>query len=100
VAREVAVGTAKERHKLTYEQKLDGNLSWALDEGSRHFEEKSEVHAALHDFAVRLDALCLGAMFLAGTAGDIVRISAMDTMVPWSFVGIEVFTAFISLLKP
>ena len=29
---------------LTYEQRLAEDLSWAMFEGSRHFEEKSAVH--------------------------------------------------------
>jgi hypothetical protein len=40
-----------------YRTRLDSSLEWALSEGSRHFEGKSAVHAALHNIARRLDEL-------------------------------------------
>jgi hypothetical protein len=40
-----------------YRTRLDSSLEWALSEGSRHFEGKSAVHAALHNIARRLDDL-------------------------------------------
>lgn len=39
------------------EQRLDRDGSWALGEGSRHFEEKSAVQDALHRIARRLEEL-------------------------------------------
>jgi hypothetical protein len=41
----------------TYEQLLNRDLDWALQEGSMHFEEKSAVHATLHRLAKRLEQL-------------------------------------------
>ena len=41
----------------TYEERLDRDLRWALDEGSRYFEEKSAVHEALRKITRRLDEL-------------------------------------------
>src|SRR2546428_108131 len=32
---------------ITYEQQLDGNIDWALREGSMHFERESAVHKTL-----------------------------------------------------
>lgn len=40
-----------------YEQQLDGDLSWALQEGSMYFERRSAVHLALEKIARRLDEL-------------------------------------------
>ncbi|MCI0380505.1 MAG: nucleotidyltransferase family protein [Gemmataceae bacterium] len=42
---------------LTYEQKLDRDISWALLEGSMHFEKESAVHKALRAITKRLDEL-------------------------------------------
>lgn len=41
----------------TYEQRLNSDLSWALDEGSRHFEECNAVHRALRRITARLTEL-------------------------------------------
>jgi hypothetical protein len=41
----------------TYEDLLDRDGTWALSEGSRYFEEKSAVQAALHRIARRLEEL-------------------------------------------
>ncbi len=42
---------------VTYEQRLDSDLDWALREGSMHFEDKSAVHTTLREIARRLDEL-------------------------------------------
>jgi hypothetical protein len=42
---------------LAYEQLLDRQLDWALQEGSMHFEEKSSVHLALRRITQRLGEL-------------------------------------------
>jgi hypothetical protein len=42
---------------ITYEQRLDRNLDWALREGSMHFEEKNAVHKTLHRIVGQLDRL-------------------------------------------
>ncbi len=41
----------------TYEQRLDRNLEWALQEGSMHFEQGNAVHKALRKITRRLDEL-------------------------------------------
>jgi hypothetical protein len=58
---------------LTYEEKLDRDLAWALLEGSMHFEEKSAVHATLRNLTRALNELDVDyavagsmAMFLHG----------------------------------
>src|SRR5438445_12834655 len=42
---------------ITYEERLDRDLDWALREGSMHFEEKNAVHKALHRITRKLDEL-------------------------------------------
>jgi hypothetical protein len=42
---------------LTYEQKLDQDLQWALLEGSMHFEERSAVHTTLRTLTQALNEL-------------------------------------------
>jgi hypothetical protein len=42
---------------LTYEQRLSRDPRWALSEGSRHFDEKSAVHAALRKICGHLNEL-------------------------------------------
>ncbi len=42
---------------LTYEQRLDADAGWALDEGFRHFEDRSEVQTSLRKIARRLREL-------------------------------------------
>jgi len=42
---------------LTYEQRLNQDPRWALSEGSRHFNEKSAVHAALGKICGHLNDL-------------------------------------------
>jgi len=54
---------------VTYEQLLDRNLRWALQEGSLHFEKESAVHKTLEKIARRLGELgiayaVMGAMAL------------------------------------
>jgi len=58
---------------LTYEQKLDQDLQWALLEGSMHFEERSAVHTTLRTLTQALNELGVDyavagsmAMFLHG----------------------------------
>lgn len=53
---------------LTYEQKLDHDTGWALSEGSRHFEEKSQVHEALREIAHRLHDLHVPYAVVGGMA--------------------------------
>jgi len=40
----------------TYEQRLDSDLRWALDEGSRHFDRQNSVHRTLRCVATALAA--------------------------------------------
>lgn len=40
-----------------YEELLDRDPRWALNEGSRHFDEKSMVFKALHEIAAQLEML-------------------------------------------
>ena len=42
---------------IAYEQLLDRELQWALQEGSMHFEEKSAVHVTLRRITERLAEL-------------------------------------------
>jgi hypothetical protein len=42
---------------LTYEEKLDRDLQWALLEGSMHFEERSAVHTTLRTLTQTLNEL-------------------------------------------
>jgi hypothetical protein len=42
---------------ITYEQRLDRDLDWALREGSMHFEQESAVHKTLRKITRRLDKL-------------------------------------------
>src|SRR5947209_390940 len=42
---------------IAYEQRLDQDVRWALQEGSMHFEERSAVHSALQKIVRRLDEL-------------------------------------------
>lgn len=51
-----------------YEQRLESNERWALSEGSRHFDEKSAVFAALQGIAKRLDELDVRYAIVGGMA--------------------------------
>jgi hypothetical protein len=42
---------------LTYEQRLDRDLNWALQEGSMHFDQNNAVHKTLRRITRRLDEL-------------------------------------------
>ena len=52
----------------TYEAQLDSDLEWALSEGSRHFDQKSSVHATLQELAQRLEALGIPYAIVGGMA--------------------------------
>jgi hypothetical protein len=53
---------------VTYEQRLDSNLDWALREGSMHFEEESAVHKALRKITRRLEELGIPYAVVGGMA--------------------------------
>lgn len=42
---------------LIYEENLNRDTSWALEEGSLHFEERSAVHKTLRKLTQALDDL-------------------------------------------
>lgn len=52
----------------TYEQRLSGDPSWALREGSMHFAEGNEVHKTLKKIARRLDDLEIDYVLTGGLA--------------------------------
>jgi hypothetical protein len=52
----------------TYEQLLDQNVSWALQEGSMHFEEKSAVHVTLRRITKKLKELGIPHAVVGGMA--------------------------------
>ncbi len=53
---------------ITYEEKLDRNSSWALMEGSMHFEKDSAVHKALIKITKRLSELGIPYAVVGGMA--------------------------------
>jgi hypothetical protein len=53
---------------VTYEERLDRNLDWALREGSMHFEEQSAVHKTLQRITRRLDELGIPYALVGGMA--------------------------------
>jgi hypothetical protein len=53
---------------VTYEQRLESDLDWALLEGSMHFEEKSAVHQTLRKITRRLDELGIPYAVVGGMA--------------------------------
>src|SRR5687768_16361358 len=53
---------------LTYEQKLDADLSWALDEGSMHFTESNQVHKTMRRLTARLRELGIPHAVVGGMA--------------------------------
>src|SRR6266852_2668557 len=52
----------------TYEQRLDRNLEWALQEGSMHFEKGNAVHKALRKITRRLQELGIPHAVVGGMA--------------------------------
>jgi hypothetical protein len=53
---------------ITYEEKLNSNLEWALREGSLHFEEKNAVHETLRRITRRLNDLQIPYAVVGGMA--------------------------------
>ena len=53
---------------VTYEERLDADLRWALMQGSRHFEEDSAVFRALRNIAQRLKELDIPYAVVGGMA--------------------------------
>jgi hypothetical protein len=53
---------------IDYERRLDGNLDWALREGSMHFEKESAVHATLRKITRRLEELGIPYAVVGGMA--------------------------------
>ena len=54
--------------KATYETELAKDLEWAMDEGSRHFEEKSAVHETLRKICKRLNEMEIPYAVVGGMA--------------------------------
>jgi len=52
----------------TYEQSLDSDARWALSEGSRHFNEQSQVFFAMRKIAKRLSELNIPYSVVGGMA--------------------------------
>ncbi|HJZ91549.1 MAG TPA: hypothetical protein VKE40_11800 [Gemmataceae bacterium] len=52
----------------TYEQRLNSDLNWALDEGSMHFDENNAVHRALRRITARLTDLGVPHAVVGGMA--------------------------------
>lgn len=53
---------------ITYEQRLNQNLRWALQEGSLHFEKESAVHRTLQQVVKRLEELGIPYALVGGMA--------------------------------
>ncbi len=53
---------------ITYEELLDRDLRWALQEGSMHFEKESAVHKTLKRIATRLEELGIPYAVVGGMA--------------------------------
>ncbi len=53
---------------VTYEERLNRDISWALREGSMHFEKESAVHQSLQRVARRLDDLGIPYAVVGGMA--------------------------------
>src|SRR5262245_44510040 len=53
---------------IAYETRLDRDLSWALREGSMHFEKESAVHKALGKITKRLSELGIPYAVVGGMA--------------------------------
>ena len=52
----------------TYEERLNRDLNWALDEGSMHFDENNAVHRALRRITTRLTELDIPYALVGGMA--------------------------------
>jgi len=52
----------------TYEERLNRDLHWALDEGSMHFDESNAVHRALRRITARLTELGIPHAVVGGMA--------------------------------
>src|SRR4051812_12102567 len=53
---------------LTYEQRLNADLNWALDEGSMHFSESNQVHDTMRRITARLRELGVPYAVVGGMA--------------------------------
>lgn len=53
---------------ITYEDRLEKDLRWALDEGSRHFMNESDVHKTMRRIAAKLDELGIAYALVGGMA--------------------------------
>lgn len=53
---------------ITYEQRLNQNRLWAIQEGSMHFENESAVHKTLNRIVQRLDELGIPYAIVGGMA--------------------------------
>ena len=53
---------------ITYEQRLNRNLDWALREGSMHFDKENEVHKTLRKIVKRLSDLGIPYALVGGQA--------------------------------
>jgi hypothetical protein len=53
---------------IDYERRLDGNLDWALREGSMHFEKGNAVHTTLRKITRRLEELGIPYAVVGGMA--------------------------------
>jgi hypothetical protein len=53
---------------VTYEERLNRDLNWALDEGSMHFDENNAVHRALRRITTRLKELGIPHAVVGGMA--------------------------------
>lgn len=62
------VGAFFEQGLLTYEQRLARDSRWALSEGSRHFEEKSQVFDTLRKITNRLNDMGVRYAVVGGLA--------------------------------
>jgi hypothetical protein len=53
---------------ITYEEKLNRNIDWALREGSMHFDQDSSVHRSLRKVCQRLENLGIPYAIVGGMA--------------------------------
>jgi hypothetical protein len=63
-----AILNARSAEVVAYEQRLNENPRWALNEGSRHFDEKSDVYLALTEICRRLNELGISYAVVGGMA--------------------------------